>query len=95
MVARREGGEAVVTVADSGVGIPRDMLGRVFELFAQVGESLDRSQGGLGIGLALVRQLVGLHGGTVTADSAGLGRGSTFTVRVPATDPPHEAANAG
>ena len=95
MVARREGGEAVVTVADTGVGIPRDMLGRVFELFAQVGESLDRSQGGLGIGLALVRQLVGLHGGTVTADSAGLGRGSTFTVRVPATDPPHEAANAG
>ncbi len=86
LAAWRDGAEAVVTVADSGVGIPAEMLGRVFEMFAQVGASLDRSQGGLGIGLALVRQLVALHGGSVAASSPGPGLGSTFTLRLPALD---------
>src|SRR5947209_14212700 len=82
--AERAGGEAVVRVRDTGAGIPADMLGRVFDLFVQVGGSRDRSQGGLGIGLALVRRLVELHGGTVEARSAGPGRGSAFVVRLPA-----------
>ena len=82
-----DGGQAVVRVRDTGVGIPPELLPTVFELFAQVGTSLDRSQGGLGIGLALVRRLVELHGGSVGADSAGPGRGSTFTVRLPLAAP--------
>jgi PAS domain S-box-containing protein len=81
--AGREGDEAVVRVRDTGVGIPRDMLPRIFDLFMQVEGSRDRSQGGLGIGLALVRRLVELHGGTVSAHSAGPGRGSEFVVRLP------------
>ena len=83
VTVRQEGGTAVVRVTDTGVGIPADMLPRVFDLFTQVGENLDRSQGGLGIGLALVRKLAELHGGRVTAESPGPGRGSTFTVRLP------------
>ena len=74
---------ALIRVRDTGVGIPPDMLERVFELFTQATPSLDRSQGGLGIGLALVRGLVGLHGGTVTASSDGPSRGTEFTVRLP------------
>ncbi len=80
---RREGDEAVIRVEDNGVGIPPEMLERVFQLFAQVGRTIDRSQGGLGIGLSLVRSLVELHGGTVTARSGGANQGSTFTIRVP------------
>lgn len=76
-------GEAVLTVRDSGIGIPKEMLPRIFDMFTQVGASLDRSQGGLGIGLTLVRKLVEMHGGTVSAASAGAGAGSTFTVRLP------------
>jgi signal transduction histidine kinase len=76
-------GEAVVRVTDDGVGIPEPMLEHVFDLFAQVDRTLDRSQGGLGIGLSLVRRLVELHGGTVSAESRGLGLGSTFTIRLP------------
>jgi signal transduction histidine kinase len=79
----REGGEAVVRVADNGVGIPPEMLPRVFDLFTQVGKHLDRAQGGLGIGLALVKKLIELHGGRVSAESEGSGRGSTFTLRLP------------
>jgi PAS domain S-box-containing protein len=79
----REGNEAVVRIRDTGVGIPPEMLPRVFDLFTQVEESRERSQGGLGIGLALVRRLVELHGGTVAAHSAGLGHGSEFVVRLP------------
>jgi PAS domain S-box-containing protein len=84
--ARREDGQAVVTVSDSGVGIPPESLGAVFEMFTQVRSSRDRAQGGLGIGLSLVRRLVELHGGRVSAASAGPGKGSTFTVRLPLRD---------
>lgn len=80
---RLENGKAVVTVADEGEGIPQNMLASVFEMFAQVDRTLDRAQGGLGIGLALVKRLVEMHGGTVSVESAGLGAGSTFTVRLP------------
>ncbi|MDB5869034.1 MAG: integral rane sensor hybrid histidine kinase [Polaromonas sp.] len=76
-------GEALLTVKDSGVGISTELLPHVFEVFVQGAASLDRAQGGLGIGLALVRQLVSLHGGTVSAESAGPGQGSTFVVRLP------------
>jgi PAS domain S-box-containing protein len=82
--ACREGGEVVFRVRDRGLGIPRDKLSEVFELFAQVDRTIDRSQGGLGIGLALVRSLVQMHGGSVTAASDGPGTGSQFTVRLPA-----------
>ncbi|MES3000249.1 MAG: ATP-binding protein, partial [Pseudomonadota bacterium] len=81
--ARQEGGEAVIDISDDGVGIPPEMLDQVFALFTQVGRTLDRSQGGLGIGLYLVRSLIELHRGSVTATSAGPGQGSRFTIRIP------------
>jgi PAS domain S-box-containing protein len=81
--ARATGGEVIVRVADTGVGIPAPVLPRVFELFVQADTSLDRAKSGLGIGLALVQKLVGLHGGSVTASSAGVGQGSEFVVRLP------------
>ncbi|AMV23341.1 Autoinducer 2 sensor kinase/phosphatase LuxQ [Gemmata sp. SH-PL17] len=90
--AQRDGAEAVVQVADTGVGIPADMLPKVFEMFAQVGTSLERSQGGLGIGLTLVKRLVEMHGGSVRAESPGLGQGSTFTVRMPLAVIPAETS---
>lgn len=76
------GEQVAVTVTDSGIGIPANKLAGVFDLFAQVEESRTRSQGGLGIGLALVRRLVEMHGGTVEATSAGEGQGSSFRVRL-------------
>ncbi|VTT97093.1 histidine partial : Signal transduction histidine kinase OS=Polaromonas sp. CF318 GN=PMI15_04884 PE=4 SV=1: Response_reg: GAF_3: HisKA: HATPase_c: Response_reg [Gemmataceae bacterium] len=79
-----EGGAAVVRVRDTGVGISAELLPTVFDLFTQASRSLDRSQGGLGVGLTLVRRLVEMHGGTVQAHSDGLGRGSEFAVRIPA-----------
>ena len=81
-----EGGEVVIRVADTGLGIPPGMLDEVFAMFTQVNRTLDRSQGGLGIGLALVKRIVELHGGTITAESPGLGKGSTFTVRLPVVE---------
>ncbi|MDP9008073.1 MAG: ATP-binding protein [Pseudomonadota bacterium] len=75
--------DAVVRVQDNGVGIPAEMLDEVFDMFTQVNRTLDRSQGGLGIGLSLVRRLTEMHGGEVAADSKGLGHGSIFTVRLP------------
>ncbi len=79
----REGDEAVIRVKDTGVGIALEEQGRIFEMFAQADDSTERSQGGLGIGLALVQQLVELHGGSVHVHSAGKGEGSEFIVRLP------------
>ena len=92
LVARREAGAVVISVTDSGIGISPEALPLVFEMFTQVGRNRDRSQGGLGIGLALVRRLVELHGGSVTAESPGVGLGSTFTVRLPLLEEPVAAA---
>ncbi len=78
------GGAAVVTVADDGIGIPAAMLGKVFDMFTQVDRALEKTTGGLGIGLSLVKGLVEMHGGTVEAHSGGHGRGSEFVVRLPA-----------
>jgi CheY-like chemotaxis protein len=78
-----EGADWVLTVADDGIGMEPALVERVFDLFTQAERTPDRSQGGLGLGLALVMSLVELHGGTVQADSPGLGKGSTFTVRLP------------
>jgi PAS domain S-box-containing protein len=83
LTAAREGGDVIVAVRDTGIGIPADALPAVFDLFSQVDRSMERSTGGLGIGLALVKGLVEMHGGTVEAASPGQGRGSTFTVRLP------------
>jgi PAS domain S-box-containing protein len=83
LAASREGETAIVSVSDDGVGIPPTMLGRVFEMFMQVDRTLERSSGGLGIGLSLVKGLVEMHGGSIEVQSAGEGRGSVFTVRLP------------
>ena len=81
--AERDGSEAIIQVRDNGVGFTPGALPKLFELFSQVGKTLDRSQGGLGIGLALVKRLVEMHGGHVTAKSQGVGQGSTFAVHLP------------
>ena len=83
LVARCEVGDVVIRVADSGIGISAAALPRVFNMFSQVHSTTDRSEGGLGIGLALAQGLIELHGGTIEANSAGLGCGSEFTVRMP------------
>ncbi len=85
---RGEGGEAVLRVRDTGVGIAPEMLPRVFDLFAQGERGPDRGAGGLGLGLTLVRRITELHGGSVEAASPGAGHGSTFTVRLPALAAP-------
>jgi PAS domain S-box-containing protein len=81
--AAAEADTAVIRVSDNGIGLSAEMIQSIFELFAQADDTRDRSQGGLGIGLALVRNLVELHGGTVQAESPGVGSGSTFSVRLP------------
>jgi signal transduction histidine kinase/ActR/RegA family two-component response regulator len=83
LCTRCEGAEVVIDVADNGIGIAAEHLARVFEMFSQLEPALERAHGGLGIGLALVRGLVALHGGTISASSPGLGLGSVFTVRLP------------
>jgi CheY-like chemotaxis protein len=85
-------GQVEVFVQDNGIGMSSDLKTRAFELFAQAERSSDRSQGGLGIGLALVKRLVDLHGGSIRADSAGEGQGSRFTIRLPRVDDAKEAA---
>jgi signal transduction histidine kinase len=80
---RADGEEAVIAVSDNGLGIPAEMQSKVFQLFAQVDTHTDRARGGLGIGLALVKQLVAMHDGSVSAESEGPGKGSVFTVRIP------------
>jgi signal transduction histidine kinase/ActR/RegA family two-component response regulator len=89
-----EGARAVVSISDNGVGIPAELLPRVFELFVQNERSLDRSQGGLGIGLSIVRRLIEMQGGEVSASSPGAGRGSTFKISLPAIEPPAGAKSA-
>jgi CheY-like chemotaxis protein len=85
---RKEGEFAVLLVRDNGIGISADTLPRVFDLFVQSERTLDRSQGGLGIGLSVVRRLVQMHGGEVIAHSRGLGLGSTFEIRLPCVPRP-------
>ncbi len=85
--AALEAGDVVVSVQDTGIGIPDNMLDRVFDMFAQVSNPLRRTQDGLGIGLSLVRTLVAMHGGTVEARSLGIGHGREFVVRLPVAEP--------
>lgn len=80
-----------IEVRDNGLGIPEDMQARVFDLFGQVNLTMDRAQGGLGIGLALVRNFVSMHGGTVSVTSPGIGKGSTFTISLPSSLIKHSA----
>jgi two-component system, sensor histidine kinase len=94
LVAQRDGRWLELRVIDDGVGIAPEILPSVFELFAQADRSLERSQGGLGIGLSLVKGLVELHGGSVRAHSEGLGQGSEFIVRLPLTDVKNRPAAA-
>ena len=83
LTVEREGAQAVIRVRDNGIGIAADQLLRIFDMFAQVDTSLERSVSGLGIGLTLVKTLAEMHGGTVEVQSAGLGQGSEFVVRLP------------
>jgi signal transduction histidine kinase/CheY-like chemotaxis protein len=81
--ARAIGSEVIITVQDSGVGIAPEALPRIFDLFMQESPALDRARGGLGVGLTVVKELIGLHGGSVSAESEGVGRGSCFIIRLP------------
>ena len=90
LMAEENGAHVVVRVRDRGIGIAREVLPRVFDLFVQADASLARSEGGLGVGLTLVKRLVEMHNGAVSATSEGLGKGSEFTVRLPSV--PHEQA---
>jgi signal transduction histidine kinase/CheY-like chemotaxis protein len=83
LTVERQGSEVVVSVRDTGIGIPKEMLPRIFDLFTQVDRSLECTQGGLGVGLTLVKRLVEMHGGSVAAHSDGAGTGSAFVVRLP------------
>jgi PAS domain S-box-containing protein len=94
--ARVDGGELVISIKDEGVGIPPEKLPRMFELFAQGDRTLARSEGGLGIGLTVVKKLAEMHGGSIAARSDGLGKGSEFTIRLPAARRPEvEGEKAG
>jgi CheY-like chemotaxis protein len=92
---RSEGGEVVLRVADNGIGISPQVLPRVFDLFVQEGQSSDRAQGGLGLGLTIVRNLVERHGGRVSAHSAGPGSGSEFVIRLPLVIAPAHGPQGG
>ncbi len=94
ITARRESERVVLSVRDDGIGIAPEMLPKVFDLFAQERQALDRSKGGLGLGLAIVRNLVALHGGTVEAHSAGRDRGAEFIVRLPSVAEKAESPKA-
>ena len=83
LTAEGQSDQVLIRVRDTGIGIPTEMLSRIFEMFKQVDRSLERSEGGLGIGLTLVQRLVEMHGGTVEAHSPGLGKGSEFVLRLP------------
>jgi len=94
VVAKRQLGDVVVSIRDSGIGIRKFMLEHIFEPFVQLDESLERSQGGLGIGLALAKQLVHQHGGTIEARSEGIGKGSEFLVRLTLSEPANTPVDA-
>jgi len=83
---RQEAGTVALTVADDGIGIPAEVLPRIFDSFVQDRQAIDRARGGLGLGLTIVKSLVSLHDGSVTAESAGPGQGASFTVRLPLED---------
>lgn len=83
LTARQNENNLEISISDNGLGIPRNMLDRIFDLFGQVNQTLHRSQGGLGIGLALVKNLIHLHGGSVSVVSPGINQGSTFTIILP------------
>jgi len=85
-----EAGRAVIEVIDTGVGISPELLPHIFELFVQGDRSLDRSQGGLGVGLAICKRLIEMHGGSVSARSEGIGRGAAFEIRLPLAEAPKE-----
>ncbi|WP_170135491.1 PAS domain S-box protein [Nannocystis exedens] len=91
LTVERQGGDVLIRVKDDGIGIRAEMLPRVFDLFTQANHSLERSQGGLGIGLSLVKSLVELHGGAVEARSDGPDLGSEFVVRLPTVEPPPDS----
>ncbi|HEY2909428.1 MAG TPA: ATP-binding protein, partial [Gemmataceae bacterium] len=86
LAAERHGQQIEVSVHDNGIGIPAESLPNIFDMFSQVDRSIERATGGLGIGLALVKGMVEMHGGTVSAASPGIGKGSTFTVRLPVAE---------
>jgi len=92
--AHKIGDHVAIAVSDNGIGIPGDMQSEVFEMFTQVNNSLDRSQGGLGIGLSLARRLIEMHNGTINVRSAGDGKGSTFTITLPLMDSAKEMPQA-
>jgi signal transduction histidine kinase/ActR/RegA family two-component response regulator len=94
LTARRAGNQVHVSVKDTGIGIAPEHLERVFEMFTQVGRSLEQSRGGLGVGLALSQWLVQLHGGSISARSDGVGRGSEFTVSLPLAEQPVSTAGS-
>jgi CheY-like chemotaxis protein len=93
--AERREGEILVSVSDRGIGIPHEMLPRVFDLFVQANRSANSSQDGLGLGLTLARRLVELHGGSIEAHSDGPGQGSRFVVKLPAASAPHAVPVTG
>jgi CheY-like chemotaxis protein len=95
LTALRDGGEVVVGVRDTGIGIPPEKLSQVFDLFAQGDRSLARQEGGLGIGLTVARSLAELHGGSLHAASEGAGKGAEFTFRLPAATQVHDTREQG
>jgi signal transduction histidine kinase len=84
--AERDNSSVVVTITDSGIGIPAQQLGEIFNMFSQVDRSLEREHAGLGVGLTLARRLVEMHGGSIEAYSDGPGQGSRFVVRLPVVE---------
>lgn len=95
VTARADAKDAIITVTDDGLGMPKELIPQVFDLFTQGERTLDRSQGGLGIGLTLVRQIIELHSGSVTAYSDGIGHGSSFTIRIPLSQQPRVNSHNG
>ena len=95
LTAKQVDSQVVVSVKDNGAGIPPDKLKSIFDMFMQVDETAERSQGGLGIGLTLVKRLAEMHGGSIEAKSAGAGQGSEFIVRLPILSEPSVAPPSG